>query len=486
MKRIVFCFDGTWNEIDSRHPTNVARIAQSVSRFARENVPQMIYYDEGVGTTATEKWSGGIFGRGLTEKIVRAYHFLVLNYEPGDQIYVFGFSRGAFTARSFVGLLRNAGVMSRRSLSHIRKAIDLYLSRDERSSPNSEEARAFRMLHCPKLCLPGDLDWRRTALGKPELKGLTELRVDYLGIWDSVGALGIPKHLKLLAWLNRKHGFHDTTLSSFVRRARHAVAADEKRRTFEAGMWTNLDDLNATSPDGDERYEQLIFPGTHSAVGGGGPIRGLSDGALEWIFEGAKREGLEFDQDDKSPIFQMQPDHRAQLFNQTGKSDWSFKDFAMGVGIGTRSFPPLDRRALHESLIRRFATPKEQLPEKVEYKPESLKDLWPAMKEMANMLANDRDYFRSQLSDSGDPRTLRAPDRVRRYTVKPNDTLTEIAESEMGGKSNWKLLALHNRNVGLLFDEDEIYAGNEIEIPVYDDGAQRPTRTDGTEDNRKD
>ena len=70
MRRIVFCFDGTWNEIDSQHPTNVARIAQSVSRFGRENFPQMIYYDEGVGTSATEKWTGGIFGRGLTEKIV--------------------------------------------------------------------------------------------------------------------------------------------------------------------------------------------------------------------------------------------------------------------------------------------------------------------------------------------------------------------------------------------------------------------------------
>ncbi len=479
MKRIVFCFDGTWNEIDGHHPTNVARIAQSVSRFGRNDVVQMIFYDEGVGTTATERWTGGIFGRGLTEKIVRAYHYLVLNYEPGDQIYVFGFSRGAFTARSFVGLLRNAGVMSRRSLAHIRKAIDLYLGRDEDSSPNSEAARQFRARHCPALCLPGDIEWRRAALGNSDLDGLTELRIEYLGIWDSVGALGIPKHLKPLAWINRKHRFHDTSLSSFVRRARHAVAADEKRRTFEPGMWTNLDDLNAGFA-GDERYEQLIFPGTHSAVGGGGPIRGLSDAALEWIIEGARREGLEFDLDPQSPLYQMKPDHRAQLFNQTGKSGWSIGDFLMGVGLATRKLPPLDRRAIHESLVRRVATPAKQLPERGSYKPPSLRALWSALEEMAASLEDRDDELRERLTSSGDARALRAPDSVRRYKVLPGDTLTEIAEREMGGKSNWELLSLHNRNVGLLFDDREIYVGSELEIPVYKAASSdAPTHPDG-------
>lgn len=471
MKRITFCFDGTWNEIDSQHPTNVARIAQSISRIDRSGASQMIYYDEGVGTSATERWTGGIFGRGLTEKIIRAYHFLVLNYEPGDQIYVFGFSRGAFTARSFIGLVRNAGVMSRRSLSNIRKAIELYLARDEDSSPNSEIARRFRAQHCPDLCLPGDLDWRRKALENPNLSGITELRVEYLGIWDSVGALGVPRHLKPLAWINSKHKFHDTHLSSFVRRARHAVAADEKRRTFEAGMWSNLDDLNASSPD-ELRYEQMIFPGTHSAVGGGGPIRGLSDGPLEWIFEGARREGLEFDQDPQSPIFQIKPDHRAQLFNQTGKSRWSWKDLAMGFGLATRKFPPLDRRALHDSLVRRVSTAKEQLPEGKAYKPESLKPLWSAIQEMVDQLGSSEEALRDRLKDDGDLRALRAPDSVRKYTVKPGDSLHAIAESQMGGKSNCELLTLHNLNIGLLFDENEIYAGSELEIPIYKDSPE--------------
>jgi uncharacterized protein (DUF2235 family) len=164
LKRLAFCFDGTWNRIDGKDPTNVARIAQSISRFDGKGNPQLIYYDEGVGTSRTEKLSGGIFGHGLTNKILAAYHFLVLNYEPGDEIYVFGFSRGAFTARSFVGLLRNCGIMSRRSLQHIHEAVDLYMSRSKDSNPNSERSRDFRLKHCPMLCAPGDREWRQEKI----------------------------------------------------------------------------------------------------------------------------------------------------------------------------------------------------------------------------------------------------------------------------------------------------------------------------------
>lgn len=468
MKRLTFCFDGTWNRIDSQHPTNVARIAQSVSRFHRDGSPQLVYYDEGVGTSATDRLTGGMFGHGLIDKVTRAYHFLVLNYEPGDQIYVFGFSRGAFTARSFVGLLRNCGIMSRRSLSHIRSAIDLYLSRKRGSSPGSERARQFRMRHCPKLCLPGDLEWRREARPDLDHTGLTDLRVDYLGVWDTVGALGVPNHIRTLAWLNGKYGFHDTALSSFVKRARHAVAADEMRRTFEPGMWSNIDDLNARTEGDDLRYEQVIFPGTHSAVGGGGPIRGLSDAALDWVLDGARMEELEFDQDAQSPIFQLLPDHRAQLFNQTGKSGWSLRDWVMGFGIATRKFPDMDRRSLHDTVVRRFAAAPSELPEQRAYRPGSLSSFWKTLEEMA---AQDVDEGRARLAQlsTTDPRALRAPARVKKYTVQAGDTLTEIAEQQMGGKSNWELLAQHNRNVGAVFENNEIYAGSTIEIPEYDE-----------------
>lgn len=472
MKRLAFCFDGTWNRIDSENPTNVARIAQSISRFDAQGHPQIIYYDEGVGTSATERWSGGIFGHGMREKIIRAYHELVLNYEPGDEIYVFGFSRGAFTARSFIGLLRNCGIMSRRSLHHIRAAVALYMSRTKDDHPNSEEARLFRFRHCPTICLPGDRAWRQSVDPELDVSTMIELRVAYLGVWDTVGALGIPKHLKLLAWLSGHHQFHDTNLSSFVLKARHGMAADERRRSFEPGIWTNLDDLNDPYPDR-QPYEQLIFPGVHSAVGGGGPVRGLSDAALEWVFEGASEQGLEFDTDAQSPIFQLRPDHRAQLFNETGKTKWSFKDWAMGLGLKDREFPKFDRRAIHPSLVRRFGELPDRLPEKKPYRPPSLKRLWGALGEMVQQAAQEV-QLKEQAIGTEDPRILKAPSRIKKYTVQPGDTLTSIAREQMASEQDVRILAMHNRTVGLLFEDDELYAGSTLEIPVYADEATAP------------
>lgn len=473
MKRLVFCFDGTWNKIDGEHPTNVARIAQSVSRRDEDDRPQLIYYDEGVGTTATERFSGGIFGRGLTEKILEAYHFLVLNYEPQDEIYVFGFSRGAFTARSFVGLLRNVGIMSRRSLQHIRDAVQLYVSRSKDSSPNSEKARQFRYKHCPRLCMPGDREWRKNVYPEDAHDEALDLRVRYLGVWDTVGALGIPSHLKLLSGFNVDHQFHDTTLSSFVELARHAVAADERRRTFEPAIWTNLDDLNA--PHGaNPPYEQLIFPGVHSAVGGGGPVRGLSDIALEWVFRGAKEQGLEFDLDVQSPIFQLLPDHRAQLFNATGKTRWSWKDRAMGVGLRHRAFPEFDRTAIHGSVARRYAEKAENLPERREYRPPSLKSLWEAIAGMVLAEKAEATNAAKALVPDSDDRSLRAPSKVKKYKVQPTDTFESIAQREMGTAADAASLKAHNLNVGLLFADLKLYAGSEIEIPIYDELMSAP------------
>lgn len=465
MRRLVFCFDGTWNKIDGNYPTNVARVAQSVSRYDKD-VSQIIYYDEGVGTTSTEKWTGGIFGHGLIEKIIEAYHFLILNYEPGDQIYVFGFSRGAFAARSFVGLIRNCGIISRRSLTHIRSAVELYISRDGNASPNSERSRTFRLKHCQKLCLPGDLEWRKQAYPEHATDDLVQLRIAYLGVWDTVGALGVPRHLQWLAFFNRKFMFHDTTLSGFVERARHAVATDERRRSFEPSLWTNLDDLNAPDP-GARRYEQLFFPGTHSAVGGGGPVRGLSDAALEWIIDGARESDLAFDRDDQSPIFSLLPDHRAQLFNAIGKMRWSIGDRLMGVGLRDRSFPEMDRLAIHPSVGRRYHTPADQLPEKSEYRPRSLQAFWDAIKQMGAQQAEELLDRKLELKSAGDDRALRAPARVRRYVVQRGDTLTNVAERQMGTAADAEILGIHNRNVGLLFEDDVLYAGSELEIPEY-------------------
>ena len=132
-KLAIFC-DGTWNDLRMTSPTNVARLAKCVASDAADGTPQIVYYDDGVGvasgisvlTDELVKIWGGAFGRGLDQKIEAAYRFLVANYEEGDDIYIFGFSRGAYTARSLCGLIRKCGILKRSFFDKTPDAMALY------------------------------------------------------------------------------------------------------------------------------------------------------------------------------------------------------------------------------------------------------------------------------------------------------------------------------------------------------------------------
>ncbi len=470
-KRLIFCFDGTWNRIDSQNPTNVARIAQSVSRIDGKGVAQLIHYDEGVGTD--NKWlkmPAGMFGWGLKDNIVEAYHFLVLNYEPGDDIIVFGFSRGAFSARSFVGMINNCGIISRRALHHIRDAKALYTSKDKDKKPWSDISRQFRFDHCRDLCLPGDREWRAQQYPEMDHSKATDLAVQYVGIWDTVGALGVPKHLRFIRTPS-KYRFHDTRLSDLVKSARHAVAVDERRGAFEPTFWSNLHILNAEYA-GETPYQQQLFPGTHGSVGGGGPVRGLSDAALDWVIRGARKVGVGFDTDEASPLYQLLPDHRASLFNVGGdKKKHGIRDWLSGgFKLKDRDFGELDQPEFHASVARRYHASGATLYEQEDYRPRAIEEWWPQLE--AVQVAEDIEIDEEQLERKGlwDDRALRAPASVREYTVRRGENLTRIAEAEMGGAKDWQILYLHNRNIGLMFDPDELYANQKIEIPVYGEG----------------
>jgi len=126
MKRLVICFDGTWNRLDAPHPTNVLFTAESVLPVASDGTVQVVYYDEGVGTNEGDSLTGGIFGAGLLRNLSDAYRFIIFNYAPGDEIHVFGFSRGAYTARSLAGLLATSGLVSRRHAGRANEAIAHY------------------------------------------------------------------------------------------------------------------------------------------------------------------------------------------------------------------------------------------------------------------------------------------------------------------------------------------------------------------------
>ncbi|MGB3314960.1 MAG: DUF2235 domain-containing protein [Albidovulum sp.] len=353
MKRIaVFC-DGTWNGADQAHPTNVRQMAVMVPREGRDGVEQRALYFQGVGVPegggflerVNERVSGGAMGAGLDNKIALAYMHLGKYYEPGDEVYIFGFSRGAYTARSLAGLIRNSGLPRDPSAELVRACFDRYRDRSDAGKPDSEDSMRFRLRVSPGIATSeAEQDWRRQN-GHPEGHPFT---VRYLGIWDTVGALGIPSHWGLPARvLNRKYRFHDTELSRSVLSARHAVAIDEERRTFVPTLWTNLEKLRDQNPAGD--YRQEWFAGTHGSVGGGGDIVSLSGIALIWIASGAIAAGLTLDQERLGAVGNA-CDHMGPLINNAdGKS---FGERLLGVTGRARQGPGQVGMVAHPAIAR--------------------------------------------------------------------------------------------------------------------------------------
>lgn len=304
MKRIAIFCDGTWNRSDAPEPTNVVELARAVLPTDADGQAQAVFYYPGVGTgrgtgavaRLTDRVLGGGLGWGLLDNVVTAYRNLIFAYEPGDDIQIFGFSRGAYTARSLAGLIRTCGVLSKDNLHLLPHAVRRYQRRNGRSHPDHISTLRFRAKVAPMTATSeDDLLWRRYE-GRGAA-GAVELKIGYLGIWDTVGALGIPGRLPGSGWINARHAFHDVTLSRSVARARHAVAIDEHRGTFAPTLWDNLDQLNAARTPDDLPYEQVWFAGDHGSVGGGGDIRGLSAITLGWIADGAGRAGLALDAD---------------------------------------------------------------------------------------------------------------------------------------------------------------------------------------------
>ncbi|WP_181410002.1 DUF2235 domain-containing protein [Martelella alba] len=380
MKRIAIFCDGTWNAADAPHPTNVVKLAQAVKRTASDGTTQAVCYVQGVGTGEgtgqfsrfIDKVGGGAFGWGLTENIEDAYRALVFLYEPGDEIHIFGFSRGAYTARSLAGLIRSSGIADARHVQRIPELIERYRSRDKQTHPDDEESFRFRHELAPDLFTSEkEKSWRE----KNGFPSGIRLQLTYVGVWDTVGALGVPSYYGPLAKVfNKKYQFHDTQLSSSVKSARHAVAIDERRETFPAALWQNIDKLNATAmaENGDKTapYQQLWFPGDHGSIGGGGDIVGLSDNSLLWIAEGAEAQGLEF-LPDVVGAYRKNCDYRVSLSNQSTPPRGFFnrvtrlqmKDRENEGGFAVLSPAAVDR--WHEA--------KENLYEQEPYRPGTLK-----------------------------------------------------------------------------------------------------------------
>jgi len=267
-KRLVLCCDGTWNRPDqecdgSPCPSNVVKMALAVAGGSHLGTEQLVYYQRGVGTNWDERIRGGAFGWGLSRGVKAVYRFVVENYEPGDELFFFGFSRGAYMARSTVGLIRNAGILKPEHADQIEAAYALY--RERTVGPRDLESTLFRR-----------------AFSHP-LEPVT-----FVGVWDTVGALGIPvTGIPGVEQLNRLWGFHDTKLSSMVEAAYQALAIDEHREAFTPAIWDP-----ATASASDQVVEQVWFTGSHSDVGGGYADTGLSDLTLGWMADRARSHGL--------------------------------------------------------------------------------------------------------------------------------------------------------------------------------------------------
>lgn len=312
-KKIIVCSDGTWNDPEqldrgSLVPTNVVKIARALAQ-AKAADQKDIFYDLGVGTgQGLDRWLGGLTGAGLLHNIFQCYEFIAERYEPGDKIYLFGFSRGAYTVRSVAGLLAKFGID--RSLTK-----DELLGRQTEKPPITTEKNRQPDPVKPRARQSAQhLQDLRTAYKRmkeeksdqavdeyQQTHDCYDVQIEMIGVWDTVGSLGIPLLIprqllptSMAHWITErllgKYRFLDVTLNPKIKAAYHALSIDENRRAFLPTLWKQPGNGSA------QTVRQVWFAGIHSNVGGGYADAGLSDNALLWMIEQGKRHDLQFSQ----------------------------------------------------------------------------------------------------------------------------------------------------------------------------------------------
>jgi hypothetical protein len=266
-RRLIICCDGTWNWPEPERETNVVRMVRAL--LPDDNgVPQIIHYHEGVGTgNFLDRLLGGSTGVGLSASVKACYGFLADNYKAGDEIFLFGFSRGAFVVRSLAGMIGAVGMLRKDEMARFAQAWNWYCQ--------GKEKRATDI----------------ATLEKIAPKRHKDVDIECIGVWDTVGALGVPG-TRICA---QAFEFHDTALGPHVRHAFQALAIDEQRGNFQAAIWVPFDPdrrrRGAAAPQApapaqtgpQQVLKQMWFPGVHSNVGGGYEKHGLSDTTFLWM-----------------------------------------------------------------------------------------------------------------------------------------------------------------------------------------------------------
>lgn len=274
VKRIALFLDGTWNNVDDN--TNVYR-AKSLCNKSTE---QLCYYSAGVGTQAGEHLSGGMFGIGINQEVLSAYEWLVDHYETDARIFIFGFSRGAFTARSLAGFISICGLLKPGSPISLKQVYERY--RQGKAKHSIRELGRF-----DESVLSQDDVWLK--------KYSRAIPIWFQGVWDTVGALGVP-----LPWVphisSEDFAFLETDLRINDTHAYHALAIDEHRKAFAPTLWKK------EAPKQGDTYkardladvEQRWFVGAHANVGGGYENDLLAQVPLQWLMSKAAAHGLIF------------------------------------------------------------------------------------------------------------------------------------------------------------------------------------------------
>ncbi|MCJ1476170.1 hypothetical protein MMC13_004835 [Lambiella insularis] len=348
-KKLIVACDGTWMNSDNgfvrdsywpwdtngtlQVPSNVTRFCRALlpQSHNKEAIQQVVYYQAGIGSqnNVYDHYFGGFTGEGMSENIREAYGFLSANYEPGDEIHLVGFSRGAFTARSIAGLIADLGLLTRVGMVEFYPTFKDWENQLVKGYVSPWPNRPF-----PKK--PAFLG--SNYVSELERRGLTSLRIPIkaIGVWDTVGSLGIPN---CGLWPQRppEYAFIDTKVSANVEYAFHALALDEHRKPFSPTIWEK--------PEGQTlpyKLYQCWFPGVHSNVGGGYDDTETADITLAWMIS-QFHELLDFDPDYVTwqhdlnlKFYQAQTPSEIRGWG-TGKLYNSFTGIEMLAGCKTRT-----------------------------------------------------------------------------------------------------------------------------------------------------
>jgi uncharacterized protein (DUF2235 family) len=261
-KNIAICTDGTWDS--ASEDTNVVKMSRMLLRTSQ----QVVFYDDGVGVDGTEleKLTGGAFGDGIFQKVKNGYSQIAQVYEAGDSLFLFGFSRGAYTARSIAGMIANCGLPT--------GGFDNNLVDTAFNAYRNPSQRAALL----------------ATLGKYDL---CDAKITMVGVWDTVGALGIPA---LFGGVESDYQFLNTGLHPDVLNAYQALSVDERRGEFPATLWQP-----PNPPIAGQTIEQVYFSGVHCDIGGGYPETQLADITYGWMASKAKALGALFDETALAP-----------------------------------------------------------------------------------------------------------------------------------------------------------------------------------------